>query len=109
MLDGLCHAITGRYAGIHQWISAIGKSSDTLEAGQKIALGAFPMRAQAKDAGLLYRPSMLLAHPEVREALTRLSGRITVADMRRMNNAVDAQHRDPGEVAREFLSNVLKF
>ncbi len=53
--------ITGRYAGVHQWISAIGKSTDTLEPGQAIALGAFPLRAQAKDAGLLYRPSMLLA------------------------------------------------
>ena len=53
------------------------------------------------------RPSpgapVLLAHPEVREALTALSGRITVADMRRMNHAVDAEHRDPADVAREFL------
>jgi oligogalacturonide transport system substrate-binding protein len=53
--------ITGRYAGVHQWVSAIGKSADTLEAGQRIALGAFPLLPNAKDAGLLYRPAMLLA------------------------------------------------
>jgi len=53
--------ITGRYAGVHQWVSAIGKSADTLEPGQRIALGPFPMMPDAKDAGLLYRPAMLLA------------------------------------------------
>lgn len=53
--------ITGRYAGVHQWVSAIGKSADTLEPGQRIALGAFPLLPQAKDAGLLYRPAMMLA------------------------------------------------
>lgn len=53
--------ITGRYAGVHQWVSAIGKSADTLEPGQRIALGDFPLLPGAKDAGLLYRPAMLLA------------------------------------------------
>ena len=61
------------------------------------------------DAAPVARTAMLLAHPEVREALTALSGRITVGDMRRMNHAVDAEHRDPREVAGEFLSKVLKF
>jgi osmoprotectant transport system permease protein len=61
------------------------------------------------DAAPVARAPVLLAHPEVREALTALAGRITVADMRRMNHAVDAEHRDPGEVAGEFLSKVLKF
>jgi glycine betaine/choline ABC-type transport system substrate-binding protein len=32
-----------------------------------------------------------------------LSGRITVADMRRMNRAVDAEHRDAADVAKEFV------
>lgn len=53
--------ITGRYAGVHQWVSAIGKSADTLEPGQRVALGPFPLLPQAKDAGLLYRPAMLFA------------------------------------------------
>jgi oligogalacturonide transport system substrate-binding protein len=62
--------INGRYGGVHQWISAIGKSADTLAPGQRIELGAYPLRAGAVDAGLLYRPGMLYAikadtqHPE---------------------------------------------
>jgi glycine betaine/choline ABC-type transport system substrate-binding protein len=58
------------------------------------------------DAAVVARAPALLAHPDVREALTRLSGRITVADMRRMNYAVDAEHRDPSDVAREFLGRM---
>ena len=47
-------------------------------------------RAASRDA------RCCCAHPEVREALATLAGRITVADMRRMNHAVDAEHQDPG-------------
>jgi osmoprotectant transport system permease protein len=55
------------------------------------------------DAAIVARSPVLLAHPELRDALASLSGRITVADMRRMNRAVDAEHQDPAQVAREFL------
>lgn len=55
------------------------------------------------DAAPVVRSAVLLAHPEVRSALAHLAGRITVADMRRMNHAVDAEHRDAADVAREFL------
>ena len=58
------------------------------------------------DAAIIARAPALLAHPEVRDALATLSGRITLADMRRMNRAVDAEHRDPTDVAREFLATV---
>jgi osmoprotectant transport system permease protein len=56
------------------------------------------------DAAIVARSATLLAHPAVQEALASLSGRITVADMRRMNHAVDAQRREPRDVAREFLA-----
>jgi osmoprotectant transport system permease protein len=56
------------------------------------------------DAAIVARSSLLLAYPDVRDALARLSGRITVSDMRRMNRAVDADHRDPRDVARRFLA-----
>ena len=59
------------------------------------------------DAVIVARSAALLAHPAVKEVLSRLSGRITVADMRRMNHAVDAQHRDAADVAREFISSHL--
>jgi osmoprotectant transport system substrate-binding protein/osmoprotectant transport system permease protein len=54
------------------------------------------------DAVPLVRSSVLLAHPELRDALASIH--LTLADMRRMNQAVDAQRRDPAEVAREFLT-----
>jgi osmoprotectant transport system permease protein len=58
------------------------------------------------DAVPVVRSGTLLAHPELRSALAALSGRITVADMRRMNRAVDADRRDPADVAREFLTRI---
>ena len=51
---------------------------------------------------VLYAPT-LLRHPEIGQALRRLSGRVDAPAMRRMNHAVDAQHREPAAVAREFL------
>jgi glycine betaine/choline ABC-type transport system substrate-binding protein len=41
-------------------------------------------------------------HPELRGALDALGGKISDADMRQMNYAVDAAQRDPAAVAREF-------
>ena len=58
------------------------------------------------DATLVVRSSALLAHPELRDALTRLSGRISIEAMRRMNYAVDAERRDPSDVARDFVRTV---
>ena len=48
----------------------------------------------------------LLRHPEVDRALRSLAGRISAADMQRMNHAVDGLRRDPREVAREFLASI---
>ncbi len=42
-------------------------------------------------------------HPEVLKALDELAGRMSDEDMRRMNYAVDGQHRDARDVAAEFL------
>jgi len=33
-----------------------------------------------------------------------MTSRIDAASMRRMNHAVDGEHRDPAEVARQFLA-----
>ena len=56
------------------------------------------------DAVPVARASVLLRHPHVRQALERLAHRVTAADMREMNHAVDAGHEDPEEVARRFLA-----
>jgi osmoprotectant transport system permease protein len=58
------------------------------------------------DAAIVARSATLLAHPELRSALQMLSGRISAAEMRRMNHAVDVGRRDPGQVAAEFLAGL---
>jgi osmoprotectant transport system substrate-binding protein len=50
----------------------------------------------------LVRGEALKHWPKIELALNALAGRITAADMRAMNEAVDAKHRDPAEVVREF-------
>ncbi|HEY3929671.1 MAG TPA: glycine betaine ABC transporter substrate-binding protein [Candidatus Koribacter sp.] len=54
------------------------------------------------DAVPIVRPEAL-ARAGVREALDRLTGRISTDDMRRMNYAVDGEKRDASDVVREFL------
>ena len=56
------------------------------------------------DAVPVARRETLLRHPGPAQALERLGGRITIADMRRMNHAVDADRQDPAAVARDFLA-----
>jgi glycine betaine/choline ABC-type transport system substrate-binding protein len=55
------------------------------------------------DAVPLVRDSVAMKHPEVREALKELGGKISESAMRRMNYAVDGEHKDVKEVVREFL------
>ena len=58
------------------------------------------------DAAPVARAQTLLKYPHVRDALQTLAGRVSAADMRRMNYAVDAKHEDAAEVVRQFLSVV---
>lgn len=51
----------------------------------------------------IVRDDTLERHPEVRAAIAELTGKITSAEMQKMNYAVDGQHRDTAEIAREFL------
>lgn len=50
----------------------------------------------------LVRRDALGAHPEIQAAIDRLAGALTADQMQSMNDAVDARHRDPAEVVREF-------
>ena len=56
------------------------------------------------EAVAVMREEMLKAHPEVKSALDVLASKISDEDMRRMNYAVDRQHRDPSIVVHEFLT-----
>jgi osmoprotectant transport system substrate-binding protein len=55
------------------------------------------------EAVAMMRGEMLKNHPEVGAALDELAGAISDDDMRRLNYAVDGEHRDAGVVVREFL------
>ena len=55
------------------------------------------------EAVPVMRSTILKRHPEVGTALLELAGTISDQDMRRLNYAVDGQHRNAAAVAREFL------
>ncbi|MGA7848525.1 MAG: glycine betaine ABC transporter substrate-binding protein [Terriglobales bacterium] len=55
------------------------------------------------EAVAIMRGEMLKNHPEVGVALGELAGAISDEDMRRLNYAVDGEHRDAADVVREFL------
>jgi osmoprotectant transport system substrate-binding protein len=54
------------------------------------------------DAVPLFREEAYRQWPQLRGAVAELSGRISAEEMRRMNEAVDGDHRDPVAVVREF-------
>ena len=54
------------------------------------------------EAVPLFREDSLRAHPEIQVALSRLAGKVDATQMQAMNDAVDGQHRDVGQVVREF-------
>ena len=56
------------------------------------------------DAVPLVRSATLLRYPEIGRAVQSLAGRISEADMRAMNRAVDVDRRDVPQVVREFLA-----
>ena len=51
----------------------------------------------------IVRQEALALHPEVRDALNDLAGKISDGDMRDLNYALDGEHRDVQQVVREFL------
>ena len=57
------------------------------------------------EAVPLVREDSLRRWPQIAVALNRLAGKITAGDMRAMNLAVDAQHRDPADVVHDFRTH----
>ena len=55
------------------------------------------------EAVPVIREQTLRQHPEVEQALDEMGGKISDAEMQQMNYAVDGQHRDVKDVARDFL------
>ncbi|HMF62660.1 MAG TPA: glycine betaine ABC transporter substrate-binding protein [Edaphobacter sp.] len=50
----------------------------------------------------LMRADSLKRHPGIQIAMDRLAGKVSAEEVQGMNDAVDGQHRDVGEVVREF-------
>jgi glycine betaine/choline ABC-type transport system substrate-binding protein len=55
------------------------------------------------DAVPLVRQDTFVKHPELRQVLAGLAGKISEQDMRHLNFQVDSEHRDLKQVVREFL------
>jgi osmoprotectant transport system substrate-binding protein len=55
------------------------------------------------EAVPVVRQAALERHPQLRSALERLAGRIDLATMRRLNEAVEAAGRTPADVVADFL------
>lgn len=57
------------------------------------------------EAVAVIREQTLQLHPEIARVLADLGGKISDEEMRKMNYAVDAQHRDTPDVVRAFLKS----
>lgn len=55
-------------------------------------------------AAPVIRAAALAAHPALRRALDELGGKLSNADMRRLNALADVEHRDIATIARDWLA-----
>jgi glycine betaine/choline ABC-type transport system substrate-binding protein len=55
------------------------------------------------QAATVTRGQTLAAHPDVGQALAELDGKISDAEMRRLNALADVEHKDIAAIAREWL------
>jgi osmoprotectant transport system substrate-binding protein len=88
----------------HQIDMAAGNATD----GLIPALGLFVLEDDRHyfppyEAVAVVRQQTLQAHPEVGQAIAALGGKISDQEMQKLNYALDGQHRDAADVAREFL------
>lgn len=75
-------------------------------------LAAYPFRSLVDDRGFfppydaipVVRGETLRRHPEIREALAELARAIDIDSMRKMNHAVDINHRLPRAVAEAWIN-----
>jgi glycine betaine/choline ABC-type transport system substrate-binding protein len=58
------------------------------------------------DCGVVVRSQALQQFPQLRAALESLSGKISDADMRKLNHQVDGEHRSPADAAAAFLKSI---
>ena len=82
-----------------------GNSTDgTIEALDLVALEDDRRYFPPYEAAPVVRRAVVERHPAVRAALDELAGRISDAEMRRLNALADVTRRDIAEIAREWLA-----
>src|SRR5262249_9002356 len=87
----------------HQVDIVAGNSTDAaIEALHLAALEDDAHYFPPYDAVPITRKATLERFPELLAALAELSGKLTAAEMRHMNYAVDGLHQEPAAVVREF-------
>lgn len=87
----------------HQVDVVAGNSTDGVIAALKmVALEDDRHYFPPYEAVPLVREATLQKHPEMRAALSALSGKISGEEMRHLNYEVDGEHRDPAVVVRAF-------
>lgn len=92
-----------RSLAAHQVEIVVGNSTDG-------PIQALHLRVLTDDLGYfppyqavpLVRQQSLADHPVIGRAVQRLAGQVSEPEIRAMNDAVDREHRDVGEVVREF-------
>src|SRR5262249_11294739 len=55
------------------------------------------------EAAPVFRTATLERHPEIRQAVSWLTGKVTEQEMRRMNSEADIDHREVKAIAGDFL------
>ncbi|MGH7895728.1 MAG: glycine betaine ABC transporter substrate-binding protein [Candidatus Binatia bacterium] len=58
------------------------------------------------EAAPVVRAETLRRHPQLRDALARLGGRLDAATMRRLNYQIDGEHKDVAAVVREWRASL---
>lgn len=82
----------------------VGSATDGLIAAHDLVILADDRHAfPPYEAVPVVRRDALARHPGLGAALARLGGRLDVATMRRMNQAVDGAHRSPADVAAAWI------
>jgi osmoprotectant transport system substrate-binding protein len=92
-----------RSLAAHQVDIVAGNSTDgAIKALDFVALADDRHYFPPYEAVPLVREASLRRWPQIGVAMQRLAGQVSAEEMRAMNLAVDAQHRDVAEVVREF-------
>ena len=92
-----------RALAAHQVDIVAGNSTDgAIKALDFVALGDDKHYFPPYEAVPLVREDSLKRWPQIGVAMEKLAGRVSADEMRAMNLAVESQHRDVGDVVREF-------